>query len=275
MIFKKVYIFFMCALFVATHSITIDAQVAGKGRLIIIGCPDSAVVKINGTVAEHDIGGWYEVNAGYANIGITRNSTPVMSIAMNVKSEQDRKIVFECLLDCAQFQLNSTPDGALITIDDEELGNTPYITNYIRPGNHKLVLTLPGYAPYAENFSAERGRSNILNTTLNRSQAYKDSVKHVLQKQKRARQVVYKIIFGTLTAALAGAGAYFDMTASSALSKADEAAVLYDASRDTFQPYRDTYYNNRKVASDGIGKRNILFGASGVCLIGFGFSFVF
>ena len=114
-----------------------------------------------------------------------------------------------------------------------------------------------------------------MNFALSRSQAYKDSVKQFSLQKKRLRQRVQKVVFGVLTGALSGAGLYFDLSASSAINRADNAAVEYDAGYNNFSVQRATYYKNRDDAKKVINSRNILFEAAGVCLLGFGLSFVF
>lgn len=49
--------------------------------------------------------------------------------------------------------INSTPAGASITIDGEQLGETPAVVRLARSREHYLQLDLPGYLPYQMKLS--------------------------------------------------------------------------------------------------------------------------
>lgn len=49
--------------------------------------------------------------------------------------------------------INSTPAGASITIDGQQLGETPAVVRLARNREHYLQLDLPGYLPYQMRLS--------------------------------------------------------------------------------------------------------------------------
>lgn len=246
-----------------------------SGRLIIIGRPDSSVVRANDSIISHDIGGWYDVPTGDVKIQIYKRDSLVFTSNMNVSQEQEYKIIFECLIDCANLKVNSTPAGAQLALDGEPQGKTPFFTDFVREGNRTLTLTMPGFATLVDTINLISGQTNELDLTMDRSQAYKDSVKQIYLKKKQARQLVYKIVFGVLSFTAVGVGSYYNKSAKSSMAHADEAAALYDAAREDFSTYREMYYEHKNDADKSIRKRNFFYSIGGISLLGVGLSFGF
>jgi hypothetical protein len=47
-----------------------------------------------------------------------------------------------------QVSLQSTPDGATVSVDGQQLGSTPITTELRRKDEHTVRIELPGYQPY-------------------------------------------------------------------------------------------------------------------------------
>ncbi len=262
----------------SSQSIFAQNDSAESSRVIFIGLPDSAVVHADGKVVEHDIGGWYQVPSGDVKIEISQSDSVVFSSNMNFKAGEDSRIIIECRMGCAHFELTSKPSGAKLSIDGENYGYTPFKSYYFRPGNSREIkLSMPGYAPLKESISISPEKSLVLELQMDRSQEWKDSVKTVVLKKKQGRQRVQKIVFGVLTMAFTGAGVFYDDYAKSQLKAADVEAAAYDASvtTDGCVNHRSAYNQNISNARKAINFRNTFLGVAGGCLVGVGLSFVF
>jgi hypothetical protein len=260
-------------IFIAGITCSVSAQ--ETGRLIIIGCPDSAVVSLDHKIILPDMGGWYEVPAGDRMIEIHKLSTLVFYKNMTFKADEEHKIIFECVINCAGLKIICTPGNAQLTLDDEYIGLTPYVNYFMKDGKHRYSLALDGYAPLADTFSLVANEVRTLDLTLDRSQAYKDSVKNEQMRVERSRKIMLNLVFGTIAVVSGGAGAYYDMSAKKSMKKADEAAVSYDNARSGFSEHKSVYYQYRNDAVRAGNKRNVLYGASGVMLFSLGLSFFF
>ena len=47
------------------------------------------------------------------------------------------------------FGISSTPDGASVTINNLERGQTPLVVDLKRKDNHLIQIKMPGYVPYS------------------------------------------------------------------------------------------------------------------------------
>lgn len=254
---------------------TCAQDTTGVARFIIINRPSDAVVKADEEIINHDIGGWYTVSAGEKKIQIYKNDSVVFSSNFNFKQNEEKRIVFDCSIDCAGVEINSSPSEAQLFIDDEDYGMVPYQNYYTKPGKHKIKLNLPGYKPINEEISLSTGNIGKHSFLLEHSKAYKDSIASVKLKEKRARQRWRKVIFGVVTASLAGTGIYYEIQARSSVSDANQMAMEYDNATADFAHYKKSYSEYRKDAKKSIDLRNILLGAAGMAFAGFGFSFIF
>jgi hypothetical protein len=251
------------------------ADSTGTARLLMINCPDSTDVTVNDKITQPDIGGWITVPAGKVRIKILKDNISVFSSTIEFQKGIDKHIVIGCGIDCAHLVISSNPEGAQILIDGEDFGFTPYLNQYIKEGKHKLHLALAGYAPLEREIDLTAGKTEAVMIPLDRSQAWKDSIKQVQLKHKRAHQFVRKLIFGSVAAALAGAGIYYDFKAKTEISNADETAEAYDNTKSNFDTYKQEYRSYREQGKKFIDYRNIFLGAAGAGTFFFGLSFVF
>ena len=65
------------------------------------------------------------------------------------------------LLQCATMMhgtsqgvgIQSTPTGAMVTIDNKDFGSTPVVANLARKSNHVVSITMEGYQPFEANIT--------------------------------------------------------------------------------------------------------------------------
>jgi len=58
----------------------------------------------------------------------------------------------------AVFRFSVVPDGAVISVDDEDIGLAPFEEPlYVEPGEHTIAVTAEGYAPFETSVTMEAG----------------------------------------------------------------------------------------------------------------------
>lgn len=57
------------------------------------------------------------------------------------------------------LEIDSRPSGAQVTVDGEDMGVTPLKDVAVHPGRHPVVISLPGYMPYASYPLVTTGKS--------------------------------------------------------------------------------------------------------------------
>lgn len=68
----------------------------------------------------------------------------------------------------ASVQLSSSPSGADITIDGNDVGNTPTLIK-LKPGRHTINMTLSGYAIWERSIETAAGESRNFAATLEKT----------------------------------------------------------------------------------------------------------
>jgi hypothetical protein len=272
---KRIWTYYGIFLLVCNITFTYSQNSKDVARFIIINCPNEVVVKADKEILHHDIGGWYTVSAGKTKINILKNDSVIFSSTFKFRPNDEKRIIFDCSIDCISLEITSDPPEAQIFIDGEDYGFVPYKNLYTKPGKHKIKLDLYNYASVNREISLSAENTEKINFSLEHSQAYRDSIKLVNIKGKRIRQRWRKIIFGIVTASFAGAGIYYELQARSDISDANKAAREYDNAKSKFENYKDSYLKHRMNAKESLDLRNILLGTAGISLAGFGSSFIF
>ncbi|MBC8552808.1 MAG: PEGA domain-containing protein, partial [Candidatus Brocadiales bacterium] len=85
---------------------------------------------------------------------------------LNVK--KGKEITLNALLQpiTGTARLESEPTGALIFLDDENVGNTPKVMTGINSGKHKVEFRLEGYDSYLQMIKIKAGRESAFTATL-------------------------------------------------------------------------------------------------------------
>ncbi len=77
----------------------------------------------------------------------------------------------------ASLDLSTTPPGAAVLLGGAEAGVSPLRLDGLAPGAIPLAISLDGYAAIAETLSAKAGQNLAILRTLERSAAWRDSVR--------------------------------------------------------------------------------------------------
>jgi len=241
----------------------------------IINLPEEANVIINGNKVKPDSLGHYMVSKGLSAVQIEYKGIVKYSTTLFLKEDENKSIHLNCTEECASVDIVSDPLNASIQINGEFVGITPYFNGFLKPGDYSLKVTRHGYEPIYRNIIASQNIPLILTLNMETSIKFNDSMVVIKKTQKKSRQFVQKIIFGSLAAALSGGAIYFEMNARKKLSAADKNAADYDLARSNFNSYRSDYESNRSKARKDLTIRDMFYIAAGVSTVGFAFSFMF
>ncbi len=249
----------------------------GDGRLIIKNLPDSIEISVNGLSRKPDMQGIIPISPGALLIELKQHRVVVYSSLFSVDSLEEKTIVLECTTGCALLHVITEPNGATLSMNGTILGCTPYLNRFLNPGSYSIMATYPGRIPVVRRIEISADSSQIFSYEMDLTQSVKDSIAAVKRALRHTRQVIQSSVLGGLGIAMAVAGAYCDREAYGYLVKADKASKAYDVARsdEECRIQKNLYVTNRDQAKKPIRYRNILYGASGVFLIGFYCTFVF
>ncbi|MBN1603137.1 MAG: PEGA domain-containing protein [Chitinispirillaceae bacterium] len=252
---------FLPALFLFFNASFAGEILSGEARFHFPNAPDSVVVKVDGNSIDMDSTGWYTVTKGLKKIELLLSDTLLFSLSRYFSENEEKKIHLNCNDDCGGVEINSVPDGARLSIDDEYTTTTPATNHFLTPGKHTLKLGMPGLETVYKDFEIAAQNISKMTFTLIRNKNSKN------QAKIRGRKIT-TAIFCVMTASLASASAWYEYSAHTYLSNARDASDLYDAACENFGIYKANYYHARKKAKNAIEIRNALTIATGVGLTG-------
>lgn len=232
---------------------------------------------INGLSSKPDAYGSMHVPAGNTLLEIKKNKVVVYSAQFHVDSGENKTITFNCSEECALLYVVTEPAGALLSMNGNILGSTPYMNRFIKPGSYSIMVTSPGYMPIVRRIDLTM-QSEIEFYCMEQTKAIRDSLAMAQKSLYRKQQIRNGALFGITGIGFTVVGAYYDWRAFTYLEKMGEASDAYDRATDNYSErdrQKKIYCLNRAKAREQIFYRNIFYGASGVCLTGFTLSLLF
>ncbi len=254
-----------------------ETSTAQKSRIIFENLPDSTEIFIDGSSKTPDSGGAIPVSAGRVLLEIKRNRVVVYSTHLIIDSSESKTIPIECVKGCALLHVITEPSGAILSMNGNVLGTTPYFNGFLNPGSYSIMVTYPGYIPVIRRVDLSAETSRVFSYQMAMTMAMKDSIASAKRALRLKRRIIQSTLCGTAGVAAAAAAAWFDWKAVGFLDKARENYKAYTnaTSNDDCQRAKNDYIENRNSAKKPILYRNILYGTAGICLIGFYLSFAF
>jgi hypothetical protein len=240
-----------------------DQILTGAARFQFSNAPDNITVIVDGDSIDMDSTGWYTITKGLRKIELSRSDTLLFSLARYFSENEEKKIYFYCKEECGGVEINSVPDSAHLSIDNEYTSITPATNHFLTPGTHTLKLEMPGWETVYKDLEISEQNISKMTFTLNRDN---DCIRSI-----RMRFVGKKFttaLFCVMTASLASASAWYEYSAHTYLSNAKNASDLYDAASENFAAYKANYYHARRKAKKAIEIRNALSIATGIGLAG-------
>jgi hypothetical protein len=170
------------------------------------------------------------------------------------------------------LNIKSSPKGATVLLNGKEAGKTDCTIDRCFPGKNALELTLATYTTVRESVTVEPKKTISLSYQLKHTKAYDDST-----KSKKITRVLLRTGLGCLSLACAGAGFFYNSRAAIAVEDERTAKTNYlnAGTGADFNGLYNQYQDAQKKTDDAIILRNILYGLSGACAVGFTISFFF
>jgi len=259
-------------------SVAAFADSTGTGRITLTSLPDSAVFYINGLERTPDEDNGFNVDPGPVLFEIKQRRVVVFSTFFILTATEVQKIPIDCCTGtCALLHVTTEPPGAVLSINGNIVGTTPFLDGFMRPGDLSIMVTRPGYIPVIRRLSLNTDSSEVHTFELEQTQAVKDSLAAAKRALRRKRQILQGSLFGGIGCVALIAGGYFDQRAYRHLQEAQKASEAYDAARSdpACQAAKEEYKSQREQAERPILYRNALYGVVGACLAGFYLSIVF
>jgi hypothetical protein len=144
----------------------------------------------------------------------------------------------------------TTPTGADLFLNRTRVGKTPFIIDTIIPGNYALMLKAKGYKSFYQNLSLVKNRRDSLSVNL----------------YAISRQITRVVIYGLITGAFGGGGAYLNNMAAQEDKNAQSALTNYQRpglSQQSYDTYWNTYQEGTTKTKRYMMIRNGLYGATG------------
>ncbi len=250
--------------------ISSSADIAGKrGSLHIDADEPGASIEIDGTVIEGKIPVTLdEFPAGGHEI-VVRHTNKIGRKKIFLNPGELLKVNVEMREGLGHIKVFSTPDAIDVLIDKKNYGPTPLETE-LPVGEHTVRIEKTGFEPVEKSVTIQHNARVTEKFTLN---PIKD-----FQKNKRKRQRIRRILFGTLTISACGAGVLFDVLAMNNLENRDKAATDYEKVKFSdgneeerekiCKDLKNTYNSETENAELNILMRNISYGLGGAFGLG-------
>ncbi|MBN1758193.1 MAG: PEGA domain-containing protein [Chitinispirillaceae bacterium] len=223
---------------------------------------DDALILVNGAEAGQGSIDRFAVEAGHYEVSVEKADFIPWKFAGIINQGDHKKVTAELVSVFGSLALTTEPGGARVFLNGNPAGKTPFINKRLKPGRYDVRLELDSYAPARAALDIENNKHHQREFTLERSQAWKDSV-GLFQKQRfyRKWRWVRRVAFGTGAVLAGGLGMYYDAQTSDA----------YDKYMETTEYDRAVHNANWNATEEKARARNFWYGMAGVlgagCLI--------
>lgn len=203
---------------------------------------------------------------GTHNIRLELNGYSNFSEILAIAKGENKKLIITLKKETITSSLNitSTPDNALIIMDSDTIGKTPYFSDNVIAGDHKIVLIKPDYYKSKERITIKKGITYSLNEKL---------------ISKKKIQNIRRIVFSSLAIGFGTIGAYMHLIklekAQSAEKKAWDNYMQINLSWEEYDRLYKIYTDKVEKTNEIKNRRNIYFSLAGVSGIGFAISIPF
>jgi hypothetical protein len=148
------------------------------GWITVVSDPDNASVTLDGNyVGRTSAGSCLNLDARppgeYALVlslpGYTSYSTRVTVMPNNVSAVNVTLVPVSGSSAKGALSVTSQPDGATVLLDNESIGTTPFSSDDIPAGNHRVTVRLNGYQDYSSGILVTPGTPRNVSAALQRS----------------------------------------------------------------------------------------------------------
>jgi hypothetical protein len=170
------------------------------------------------------------------------------------------------------LKIKSVPKGATVIINGKEAGKTDLTLDRNLPGKYTLELVMPTYMAVKEAITVDPKKTVDLSYQLKHSKAFADSAHSVLMKR-----VLIRSVLGCCAIGCGAAGYYYNNRAATAIQDERDAKNRYLTAgpNSDFNGLYQQYQDAGKKTDNAFLLRNVLYGLTGACAVGFTVSFFF
>jgi hypothetical protein len=137
---------------------------------------------------------------GYYEVQIRLDNYDAIKKIIQIQGSDTIKIDTTLKYQLGGLAILSEPIGAVVSINNQSQGVTPFFSGKLQPGPYELKVELNGYAPVRKQLSVKKDATDTVVVTLT-TLASIDSVKTIAKKRFR---MIRRIGFGAISCAFAG-----------------------------------------------------------------------
>ncbi len=209
--------------------------------------------------------------------------TPVSVQAVEKEEKEEKEE--EPVIKQGKLDVSSDPVGAIVFLNNDKMGTTPYTDTSIDAGTYALMIEMVNYTPVKESIKIIAEKTLSKHYTLKHTKSYRDSIKASERKEKKSKPAVSqkkkkfwpKVVFGLISLGSGAVGLIMNEQARQNIDeyKAIENEYTNSESNTNYDNYKQEYSTKYKEAEKNIKIRNVFYIVAGVGMVCFAVSFAF
>lgn len=137
-----------------------------KGLVLLHSVPVGADVEMDGVNIGKTPLFLHDFPLGQRRLQISMLGYLAKSVNLNVEDRTPVKADVNLTSDSAELFVESSPTGAVVTIDNSVIGKTPLTLARTKTGKHVLELALKGHSPVQHEITLQAGEKQKISSTL-------------------------------------------------------------------------------------------------------------
>ena len=157
---------------VGSEKITKEITLVSSKANITLACAmPEAEIWVNGS--KYGEGSWTgEMTAGMYMVEVKRLGYQTRNLAITIRDDEQRTFtVPEPIQVFGHIQIQSSPIGATVYMDDEEVGNTPHLQSQVPGGVHKITVSKKGYEDFVTEVLIDDSKVKEVSARLEKEKA--------------------------------------------------------------------------------------------------------
>lgn len=130
-----------------------------------------------------------DADTGLHTITLKKKGYYLKKVEVRLDSFEHKELHF-ILQQPSKLYVTTEPQGASLEINNKSVGNAPYSSQQVKPGEYLISAQMDHYQKIEKKIVVESGTSDTLKLVLNYSTAYLDSVKAADAQDKRKRKIL-------------------------------------------------------------------------------------
>ena len=136
------------------------------GLVLVHSTPANASVKIDSIDRGRTPVFISDLPPGTHLVSVSLTGYESKELPLDIRDRAPIKLDIALTSDTAALKVNSLPAGATVLLNGIARGTTPCTLDNVSPGETTIELRLEGYAPYREEITLHRGRTDEVNPAL-------------------------------------------------------------------------------------------------------------